>query len=194
MSSYGFESFDAMVYNGQAQTVEFKTNPEHASLVTVSTKYYKLNGEGKYEEIGTDAPTNAGAYKRVCTISVKDEENYTLPGSNASAEFSVEFVIAKVVIELEKVGFDGKEEYEIGSVPTIPTSNYYKDLITYEVRYWKKEGNSYTFIEQYEIGNLPKNTWCQVSAIVRIKNEYKENYVFSNGFVTGEVFFSFKLV
>ena len=133
------------------------------------------------------APTNAGSYRFVVTVSINeaDRDLYVLPNGENTVTFSFDFEIQKKVIDISSFGFAEDVEFNFdGSAHTLDFHGYGNEFINYGViEYYKpnSDGPGLTSIDEpvpvYR-GYYTCRIWLS------IKPEYSANCVFSDGKTT----------
>lgn len=103
-----FTSEPQITYNGEGKQINYTSNAD-LELVTVSTAYFKyVSGEYVIMPSG-ELPVNVGSYKCVLTISLSNTDNYVFENGENNKQFSFEFEIVPMTIDVSGLTFDAVE-------------------------------------------------------------------------------------
>ena len=111
-------------YTGVAQSIPYQCDAD-ASLMTVSTLYYKYSA-GEYIAMKAgEIPTDAGSYNFVVAVAVKDATRYVFTNEEESNEASFEFAIkpqgiavSGIAASYETVSYSGANQ--VPSLVSVP--------------------------------------------------------------------------
>ena len=181
-----FNGSQTVEYTGAAQEVAF-TYQINSALMTITTEYFHYTSSGYVAMESGQIPTNAGSYRLVVTVSIKEanQQLYVLPNGENTVEYSFDFEIQKKVIDLSTFGFAKDVEFNFdGSAHMLDFHGYGNEFINYGViEYYmpNPDGVGLTMIDEpvpVYLGDYTCRIWLS------IKPEHSENCVFSDGKTT----------
>ena len=189
-----------LIYTGAAQPIacEIGELPECLEYVRIDYRYEN----DSYLPVSGDTVVNAGYYRSVITVSIKDAylDNFILPGGVTSLDFFADYEIERKTIHFSELGFNGKTEYTDDDYLNVTFNEgvYAQQLASQELQlyrrvqegeiwYWSYISDPYHMITP----SIDKGTYqYRVSVLITDK----VNYVFENG-ATDHIFtYEFSIV
>lgn len=176
-----FNGDGTVEYSGNKHEIGYSSTAD-SNLMTVSTAYFKQDGN-EYIPLGDgEAPIGAGKYKFVVTVSAKDTDYWEFSNGESSVAFAFEFEIEKKVINVKAL-FDNTTH------PTYSANNMdlakkaYDDLDAEIKQYFDctvwyvAEWNGMSWEQTSNVAVYPGYYCAQYTLTVRDR----ENVILSNG-------------
>lgn len=143
LPSVDFTSDFRFDYNGQEHKIEYTCNAD-STLTTTVAQYYKY-ASGTYVAMENgQIPTNAGMYKLVVTVAVKDFEHYAFSSGETAREFSFEFDIAPQTLDVSRVALSYTSSPYNGT-NQIPTVINLPAYVTASAKFYSRTGSTQIF-------------------------------------------------